>query len=115
MALPLDLGLLESDKRFQNICYYLARKEFPQAIPVSHGSWDVGRDIICFAEDHRDTVWQCKFTQRSLSELKPKLLESLKALNPSRSIAKWILCVSVDGSGAFLDLLRDTIRADIGK
>jgi hypothetical protein len=52
MALPLDLGLLESDKRFPNMCYYLARKEFPQAIPVSHGSWDGGRDIICFAEDH---------------------------------------------------------------
>jgi len=49
VGLPLDLGILESDKRFQTMCYYLARKEFPRAIPVAHGSWDGGRDILCFS------------------------------------------------------------------
>jgi hypothetical protein len=112
MALPLDLGMLESDKRFQTMCYYLARKEFPRAIPVAHGSWDGGRDIICFSSDAGDIVWQCKFTQRNLSELKPKIIESLAALNPLRLVAKWILCVSLDGSGVFLDWLRETITAD---
>ncbi len=111
MTLPLDLGMLESDKRFQNMCYHLARKEFPQAIPVAHGSWDGGRDVLCFSADDGDIVWQCKFTQRSLAELKPKIIESLAALNSLRPVAKWILCVSVDGSGVFLDWLRETITA----
>ena len=112
MPLSIDLGLLESDKRFQTMCYYLARKEFPQAIAVSHGSWDGGRDVICFASEGDDIVWQCKFTQRSLSELKPKIIESLKALNRSRAIAKWILCVSIDASGLFLNWLRERITTD---
>lgn len=65
-----------------------------------------------FARTGGDVVWQCKFTQRSLSELKPRVVESLKALNPSRPIAKWILCVSVEGSGSFLDWLRETVSAE---
>jgi hypothetical protein len=112
MTLPLDLGLLESDKRFQEMCFYLARKEFPGAIPVAHGSWDGGRDIVLFANQSCDVVWQCKFTHRSLSELKPKIVESLRALDRSHRLAKWILCVSVDGSGIFLDWLRDTVAAE---
>jgi hypothetical protein len=109
VGLPLDLGILESDKRFQTMCYYLARKEFPRAIPVAHGSWDGGRDILCFSGDAGDIVWQCKFTSRSLSALKPKIIESLAALNPSRPIAKWILCVPLDGTGLFMDWLRETL------
>lgn len=101
--------MLQSDKRFQEMCYYLARKEFPHAIHVAHGSWDGGRDIVVFADKQGDTVWQCKYTQRSLSELKPQIVESLNSLDPSRRIAKWILCVSVEGSGAFLDWLREKI------
>src|SRR5437016_14680543 len=94
------------------MCYYLARREFPGAVPVAHGSWDGGRDVVMFARTGGDVVWQCKFTQRSLSELKPRVVESLKALNPSRPIAKWILCVSVEGSGSFLDWLRETVSAE---
>jgi len=109
MPLPLNLGLLQSDQRFQTMCWYLARKEFPNAIPVAHGSWDGGRDVVCFCGDGGDVVWQCKFTERSLSELKPKIVESLEALNPARPVARWILCVSLDGSGVFLDWLRETV------
>ncbi len=93
------------------MCFYLARREFPGALPVAHGSWDGGRDVVLFARQGGDVVWQCKFTQRSLSELKPRIVESLQALNPSRPIAKWILCVSVEGSGGFLDWLRETVAA----
>lgn len=109
MPFPLDLGLLQSDQRFQTMCWHLARKEFPAAIPVAHGSWDGGRDVVCFCVAGGDVVWQCKFTERSLSELKPKIVESLDALDPSRPIARWILCVSLDGSGVFLDWLRETV------
>jgi hypothetical protein len=112
MALQLDLGLLESDRRFQSMCFRLAAREFPGAVPFAHGSWDGGRDIVLFGQKSGDIVWQCKFTQRSLSELKPQILESLRALDPSRPLAKWILCVSVDGSGMFLDWLRMTIETE---
>lgn len=111
MPLPLDLNLLASDKAFQQLCFRLAQKEFPKAIPVAHGSWDGGRDVILFNADEGDVVWQCKFSQHSLTRLKPKVLESLNALKPSQRIHKWILCVSMDGSGPFLDWLKKTIAA----
>lgn len=111
MPLPLDLQMLESDARFQLMCWYLARKEFPRAIPVAHGSWDGGRDIVNFASADGDVVWQCKFTRRSLSELQRQLMESLNALQPAKPIAKWILCVSVEASGRFHDWLRETMTA----
>jgi len=94
------------------MCFYVAREAFPQAIPVAHGSWDGGRDIVLFACEEGDIVWQCKFTQRSLSELKPRILESLDALKRSQPIAKWILCVPMECSGVFLDWLRDIIRTN---
>ena len=109
MPLPLDLAILESGERFQTLCWYLARKEYPRAIAIAVGSFDGGRDICCFGHNNDDIVWQCKFTRRSLSELKPRIIDSLNALDRSRAIAKWILCVSVDGSGKFLDWLRETI------
>ncbi|MCI0627224.1 MAG: hypothetical protein L0387_37185 [Acidobacteria bacterium] len=110
MSLPIDLGLLESDKKFQQMCFRLAQKEFPTAIPVGIGWWDGGRDIVQFNDGGGDVVWQCKFTQRSLSELKPRIVKSLESLAPSREISRWILCLSVEASGAFLDWLRETLR-----
>lgn len=101
--------MLGSDERFEQMCFYLARKEFPNAIPTAAGSWDGGRDIICFASNEGDVVWQCKFTKRGLSELKPKILASIEALNPGRPIKKWILCTSAEQSGKFYDWLRDTV------
>ncbi len=110
MSLPLDLTLLESDKKFEQFCFRLARKEFPDAIPVGFASWDGGRDILAFNYGNGDVVWQCKFT-RSLSTIKPKIVESLRVLDPSRDISKWVLCLPVDASGVFLDWLR-AIMAD---
>jgi len=112
MALPLDFGLLESGDKFQDLCFYLARKQFPNAVPVAHGSWDGGRDILMFSGNMGDVVWQCKFTRQSLSKLKPKVAQSLAALDPSRKILKWILCLSVDASGDFHDWLREKISAE---
>lgn len=109
MSLPLDLSLLESDERFQQMCFRLASKEYPSAIPVAVGSWDRGRDVILFGSDVGDVVWQCKFTRRNLSQIKSKIVESLDSLDPEREISKWILCLSVDATGAFLDWLRETV------
>jgi hypothetical protein len=111
VPLPLDLNLLASDKQFQQLCFRLAQKEFPKAIAVAHGSWDGGRDVIAFSGDEGDIIWQCKFTQRSLSNFKPKVIESLGALDPCQQVLKWILCVSADGTGVFLDWLRGTLAA----
>lgn len=108
MSLPLDFMLLESDKKFEQFCFRLARKEFPDVIPVASGSWDGGRDILAFNYGKQEIVWQCKFT-RNLNRIKPKIVESLKALDPKRKIAKWVLCVPIDISGVFLDWLRGVI------
>lgn len=103
MTLPLDLNLLESDEKFSQMCFRLARRQYPNAIPVACGSWDGGRDIVYFDTKEGDVVWQAKMTRRSLSELKSKIVESLNSLNPDRRIYKWILCLSVDATGTFLD------------
>jgi hypothetical protein len=110
MPLSLDLNLLESDKKFEQMCFQLAQKEFPKAIPTAHGSRDGGRDAVLFDTDQGDVVWQCKFSQQGLSKLKPKILQSLNALDPARKISRWILCVSMDGSGEFHDWLRHRIE-----
>lgn len=109
MPLPLELSLLGCDKLFQRLCFRLAQKQFPQAIPVAHAAWDGGRDILSFGVEEGDVVWQCKYTQQSLSKLKPKVRESLDALDPRQQVHKWILCLSVDVSGPFLDWLRTTL------
>jgi hypothetical protein len=108
VALPLDLTLLESDRKFEQFCFRLALKEFPHAIPVAFASWDGGRDILAFNYGQGDVVWQCKFT-RNLNRIKPKIVESLRALDPARKISKWVLCLPVDASGKFLDWLRTVI------
>lgn len=109
MPLPLDLLLLDSGDRFQRMCYRLVLKEYPDAIPVGAGSWDGGRDIVCFKREDGDVVWQCKFTRQNLSRIKPKILQSLSGLDQKQKIAKWILCVSVNVTGHFLDWLRTII------
>jgi hypothetical protein len=108
VTLPLDLMLLESERKFQQFCFRLALKEFPDAIPVAFASWDGGRDILALDSEKGDIVWQCKFT-RSLNRIKPKIVESLKALDPGRKISNWVLCLPVDASGIFLDWLRTVI------
>jgi hypothetical protein len=49
MALRLDLVALESPSRFQDMCFRLARRRFPNATPVNFASWDQGCDIIAFS------------------------------------------------------------------
>lgn len=111
MTLPLDLGLLESDAKFQQFCFRILRKEFPNAFFVAIGSWDGGRDILEFNNDDGDVIWQCKFTRRGITgALKKEIVRSLDSLDISRVIEKWILCLSVNPSGVFLDWLRDIIR-----
>ena len=111
MTIPLDLNLLESPEKFQQLCFRLTRRAYPDAIPVAISSWDGGRDIVCLKGPDGDVVWQCKFTRRSLAQLKPRVRESLDALNPKRPIQKWILCLSVDVSGNFLDWLETTLES----
>ena len=91
------------------MCFRLARKEYPDAIPVASGSWDGGRDVVLFRSDGGDVAWQCKFTRRDLGKIKPRIVESLNALDAAREISKWILCLSVDATGNFLDWLRETV------
>ena len=106
MSLPLDLKLLQSDEKFQQFCFRIAKKEFPNAVPVNFASWDGGRDIICFHDDSIEIVWQCKFTKQSIGRVKAKILESLDSLDPNMKIGKWILCISVNATGNFIEWLR---------
>ena len=90
----LDLNLIENGERFQSLCYRIADKEYKNSIPIAVGSWDKGLDILQFNHPkNKNIVWQCKFTKaNSLSPLKPKIQTSLKSLNSSQKINKWILC-----------------------
>lgn len=109
MTLPLDLNSLDSDETFEQLCFRLTRREYPDAIPIAHGSWDGGRDIVRLGRRGGDIVWQCKMTRQNIARIKPKVRESLDALDKMKPIHKWILCVSVDVSGNFLDWLRNTL------
>lgn len=87
MPLPTGLlQLLESDERFHLMCFRLARKVYPAALPTGIGSWDGGRDILLFDSEQGDVVWQCKFTRGPISSIKPKIIESLNALDPTRPL-----------------------------
>ena len=55
MPLPTGLlQLLESDERFHLMCFRLARKVYPAALPTGIGSWDGGRDILLFDSEQGD-------------------------------------------------------------
>lgn len=109
--LNLDLMLLREPKRFQEMCFRLARYEFPDAMPLAE-SWDGGRDVVVLDRDHGhggDVVFQCKFT-KNLIAAKPKIEASLNALiKNERRTARWILCVPVDPSGVFVNWLTDEL------
>jgi hypothetical protein len=83
MALRLDLMLLESPRRFQDMCFRLARKRFPNAVPVNFASWDRGCDIIEFAtpRGRGDVIWQCKFTSDLGSTTRRAIQSSLESLD----------------------------------
>lgn len=109
--LNLDLTLLRDPKRFEKMCFRLARYEFPGVVPLAQ-SYDGGRDLIIFGQAHNgnaDVVFQCKFV-KDLIAAKPKVTKSLDALAKNgRRTAFWILCVPVEPSGLFMDWLKDEL------
>ena len=104
--LNLDLMLLGDPKRFQQMCFRLARYEFSSAVALSE-SWDGGADVAVFASRNTgDVVLQCKFT-KDLIAAKSKIAASLDTLlKNGRSTAQWILCVPVNPSMLFMNWLR---------
>jgi hypothetical protein len=102
--------MLDSSKRFHDMCFRLARYEFADAIPLS-SSWDGGRDVVVFGSDMAgDVVFQCKFT-RNPTRAKAKIAASLDALlRNGRPTACWILCIPVDPSGVFVNWLRGELE-----
>ncbi len=110
--LDLDLTLLREPKRFEQMCFRLARYEFPDVIPLAQ-SWDGGRDLVVFERapgQNGDVVFQCKFV-KDLSAAKHNIAKSLDALvNNGRHTAQWILCVPVEPSGIFMDWLNGELQ-----
>lgn len=107
---------IESPERFQLLCSRLARREFPNAMPVNFSSWDGGRDILlCPTFDKgiikHDTVWQVKFTRNLGATTKRAIQESIASITnqDNMEIAKWILCMPVEPTGKFLNWLATQI------
>jgi hypothetical protein len=106
-VLDLDLTLLRTPDRFEQMCFRLARYEFENVMPLAH-TWDGGRDLVIFPRaDHRgDIVFQCKFI-KNLVRAKPSIAASLDQLvKNGRPTAHWILCVPVEPSGIFMNWLQ---------
>ena len=111
--LDLDLTLLREPKRFEQMCFRLARYEFPDVIPLAQ-SWDGGRDLVVFERvrgQNGDVVFQCKFV-KDLIAAKRKIAKSLDALvKNGRHTAQWILCVPVEPSGTFMDWVNGELQS----
>lgn len=110
--LDLDLLLLREPKRFEQMCFRLARYQFPDVIPLAQ-SWDGGRDLVVFEQARGqtgDVVFQCKFA-KELIAAKHKIEKSLDALvKNGRHTAQWILCAPVEPSGTFMDWLNGELQ-----
>jgi hypothetical protein len=110
-VLDLDLTLLRGPKRFEQMCFRLARYEFPDVMPLAE-SWDGGRDLVVFQQaqgQNGDVVFQCKFI-KNLIAAKRKIAASLDALiKNGRRTARWILCVPVEPSGIFMNWLNSEL------
>lgn len=110
---------LESPERFQQFCTRLARREFPDAMPLASASWDSGCDVIRFLASgkrnmFRGMVWQIKFSKNLNSNTKKsiqKSIESLKKQN-DETVRRWILCLPVDPTDKFLDWLSGQVPAE---
>jgi hypothetical protein len=111
-VLNLDLLLLRDANRFEEMCFRLARYEFPNVIPLAQ-SWDGGRDLVVFKQPsghNGDVVFQCKFV-KNLIAAKHKIAKSLDALVKNGChTAQWILCVPVEPSGIFMDWLNGELK-----
>ena len=111
-VLQLDLMRLQSPERFQTLCSRLARRAFPDAMPVAFASWDGGRDIIQMMHLDgetlvHDVVWQAKFTDRLDSTTKRAIRDSIVTIAERGNVrvGRWILCIPVDPTGVFLEWL----------
>jgi hypothetical protein len=107
--LDLDLMLLRDPERFEEMCFRLARYEFPDTVPFRTArSWDSGRDVVVdlAGRSGGHVVLQCKF-MGDLTAAKPKIVASLDALVKETPYeGRWILCLPVDPSGKFWDWLK---------
>jgi len=110
--LRLDLMRLESAERFQLLCARIARRSFPDAIPLAFASWDGGRDIVRMGRLENgvlihDIVWQAKFTDRLNSTTQRAIRGSIASIqnNAQAPVSRWILCLPIDPTGVFLDWL----------
>ena len=116
--LKLDLLKLETPERFQQFCTRLARREYPDALPLA-ASWDGGRDILRLVPhagtevlDH-EVIWQVKFIRHLDATTKRSIEKSLRSVIdlPNSKVRKWILCIPVDPSGRFHDWLARKMSA----
>jgi len=110
--LRLDLMRLESPKRFQDLCFRLARREYPGSIGMRYDSWDGGSDIILLSGHAdgaaaREVVWQAKFVRSLGSSTKRSIQDSIAKVRgrPRLDVGRWILCIPVDPTAPFLDWL----------
>ncbi len=115
MFKPL-LTRLDSPEQFQTLCFRLARREFPGAVPLNFASWDGGRDILLFGglEDGElvhEIVWQAKFTDDLGSGTKRAICDSIDTIleHENYRVKRWILCLPVDPTGPFHDWLAAKI------
>jgi hypothetical protein len=101
------------------LCTRLARREFPRATPVAYAAWDGGCDIVCLSSQaginkFREVVWQVKFSKSLNANTKKSIINSIESLKrqSDSSIKKWILCLPVDPTGAFLSWLSGYIPSE---
>lgn len=109
--LDLDLKLLGTPGRFADMCFRLARYEFPDVMPLAP-SWDGGRDLVLFGEPRGqgDIAFQCKFV-KNLAAARTKITASLDRLRTNgRPVARWILCIPLEPSGTFMNWLKAELR-----
>lgn len=121
--LKLDLMRLETPERFQMLCSRLARREFPDALPLAFSSWDGGRDILRLVKytvgerprdvklDH-DIIWQAKFTDDLGATTRRSVQRSIASVvdRQDMTVRRWILCLPVDPTGVFHDWLAEELQ-----
>lgn len=110
--LGLDLFLLDNPERFQQMCFRLARKQYPRALPLNFHSWDGGQDVINFTGDGDDVIWQCKFTRRFDKATKRAIVASLDSLPTYKPLENptWVLCIPIDLTAKALTWLRGEVE-----
>ncbi|WP_437916531.1 metallophosphoesterase [Sorangium sp. So ce302] len=115
-VIQIDLMQLGDEKRFQDLCTRLARRIFPDTMPIAFASWDGKRSIVAMMgiRDNvpvSEAVWQTKFTDRFDAPTKQLIRESIATIRDLEhtKIDRWILCVPVDPTDAFIDWLTKEV------